>query len=311
MKVLITGVGGFVGRYLADYCISKGDEVYGLERTKSDIGGIKTRQSDITNAAALAKVVEETRPEQIYHLAAVAFVPTATNNPRLAYDVNFYGTFNLYEAVRNAGLNSKILFASSSDVYGKVEAGCLPLKESASLNPVSVYAASKAAAEILSGYYSAACGLDIIRARPFNHTGPGQNSEFVCPNFAWQIAAIEKGNRPPVIEVGNLDAIRDFNDVRDVVRAYWMLMNSDVSGGIFNICSGKAISIKEILDILLSMSRVKITVNQYPARLRPSDIPLLYGNNAELTAATGWEPAIRIEKTLEDLLEYWRSRYQV
>lgn len=309
MKVLITGIGGFVGRYLADYCVSKGDEVYGLERTKSHIDGAKIYGCDIINASLLAEIVKEVRPEQIYHLAAISFVPAANKNPKLTYDINFYGTFNLYEAVKNSGLNPKILFIGSSDVYGKVDKKNLPLKESAPLNPASVYAVSKAASEILSGYYSSAGLLNIIIVRPFNHTGPGQSPEFVCPSFARQISEIERGTREPILEVGNLDAKRDFSDVRDVVRAYWMLMNSGVSSGVFNVCSGKAVSMKEMLDILLSMSKMEIKVNQDPARLRPSDTPLLYGDSAKLTSITGWKPTIPIEKTIEDILEYWRNRY--
>lgn len=309
MKVLITGIGGFVGRYLADYCISKGDEVYGLERTKSNIERAKTYECDITDAPLLAEIVKEVRPEQIYHLAAISFVPAANKNPKLTYDINFYGTFNLYEAVKNSGLNPKILFIGSSDVYGKVDKKDLPLKESAPLNPASVYAVSKAAADILSGYYSSAGLLNILIVRPFNHTGPGQSPEFVCPSFARQIVEIEKGQKQAILEVGNLDARRDFTDVRDVVRAYWMLMNSYVSsGGIFNVCSGKAVSMKDMLDILLSMSKVEIKVNQDPARMRAADIPALYGDNARLMAATGWKPSIPINKTIEDILEYWRSR---
>lgn len=305
MRVLITGIGGFVGRYLADYCISKGDEVYGIERTKCHIDGAKIYGCDITNAHLLTEIVKEVRPEQIYHLAAISFVPAANKSPKLAYDINFYGTFNLYEAVKNSGLNPKILFIGSSDVYGKVDKKDLPLKESAPLNPISVYAVSKAAADVLSGYY-ASMGLPIVRARPFNHTGPEQSSEFVCSNFARQIAEIEKGNKTPFIEVGNLDARRDFSDVRDVVRAYWVLMNSEVPNEIYNVCSSKAISVREILDILLSISKVDIKVNQDPARLRPSDIPVLYGDCTKLTAVTGWKPTIPIKKTLDEMLEYWR-----
>lgn len=308
MRVLITGAGGFVGRYLADYCLSMGAEVYGLERAESNVQGVKVYHCDITDADTVADVIADLKPENIYHLAAVSFVPEAGKNPGLACDINFRGTLNLYEAVRKTGVDSKMLFVSTSEVYGKVPHNDIPVKEETPLNPSNIYAVSKAAAEILSRYYISV-GLPIITVRPFNHTGPGQNPSFVCSDFARQIVTIERGEREPIIEVGNLDAKRDFTDVRDVIMAYWMLMNSDKGvGEVFNICSGRVISIKEILDFLVSKSKVEIKVTQNTKRMRMSDMPILYGKNEKLRSIIEWEASIPIEATLGDMLEYWRRQ---
>lgn len=308
MRVLITGIGGFVGRYLADYCISHGEEVYGIERNETVLENVRVYPCDITDASAVNKIVSEVKPDAIYHLAGISFVPEANNNPRQAYDIHLYGTMNIYEAVKHAAIHPKILYVGSSEVYGKAPEEKLPINENTALNPHTIYGASKASADILSGYYGTT-GLSIVRVRPFNHTGPGQNPSFVCSDFACQIAGIEKGTKEPVLEVGNLNAKRDFTDVRDVVRAYWMLMNNDnVTGDTFNVCSGQAVAIEEILHILLSLSRTEIKVNPDKNKLRPSDIPLYYGDNRKLMTKTGWKPAIPLEKTLEDMLEYWRRQ---
>lgn len=307
-RVLITGVDGFVGRYLADYCISKGDEVHGITKTsKADVKDIRIHICDVRDEDAVIEVISKVKPEKIYHLAAITFIPEADKALELTYDTNFYGPLNLYEAVRKLNLKSKILFVGTSEVYGKVNENDLPIKEDTPLGPLNPYAVSKAAAEILSGYYSTQ-GLMIIRVRPFNHTGPGQNPSFVCSDFAYQIAEIEKGMREPILKVGNLDIKRDFTDVRDVVRAYWLLMDSDIdSGEIYNVCSSRAVLIQEILDFLLSKAKIKIKVSRDINKLRSSDLQVSHGDNSKIKRTVGWEPEISIEKTLEDMLEHWRG----
>lgn len=309
MRILITGVGGFVGRHLAALRLKMGDEVHGIEPVETDIKGVNVHLSDITDRQALERVVASVRPEQIYHLAAIAFVPSAESDPGLVTAINYGGTFNLFEAVKDSLKEARVLFVGSSEVYGPVLTAELPITEQARLDPQNLYAATKAAAELLGGYYITS-GLAITRVRPFNHTGPGQNPSFVCSNFARQIALIEKGLKDPVIEVGNLDASRDFSDVRDVVRAYSMLMDQgDLSReGPFNVCSGIAVTIKEILDRLVSISKVEVTIRRDPGRLRPSDVPVFYGDNSKLKARTGWEAEVELDSTLKDLLEYWRAR---
>lgn len=306
--MLITGVDGFVGRYLADYCISKGDEVHGITKTsKVDVKNVRMHICDVRDAGVVTEVISKVKPERIFHLAAITFIPEGGRNPKLTYDTNLYGTLNLYEAVKKSGLNPKILFVGTSEVYGKVNENDLPIKEDTPLRPLNPYAVNKAAAEILSGYYSTQ-GLMIIRVRPFNHTGPGQNPSFVCSDFAYQIAEIEKGMREPILKVGNLDIKRDFTDVRDVVRSYWMLMGNDIdSGEIYNVCSSRAVLIQEILDFLLSKAKIKIKVSWDINKLRSSDLQVSCGDNSKIKKTVGWEPEISIGKTLEDILEYWRK----
>lgn len=308
-RVLITGIDGFVGRYLADYCISKGDDVYGIAKTpKADVKDVRMHICDVRDADAVTKVIFRVKPEKVYHLAAITFIPKTAKNPKLTYDTNFYGSLNLYEAIKKSGLNPKILFVGTSEVYGEVDEKDLPIKEDAPLNPLNPYAVSKAAADILSGYYSTQ-GIMIVRVRPFNHTGPGQAPSFVCSDFAYQIAEIEKGMREAIIKVGNLDIKRDFTDVRDVVRAYWMLMDNDMirSGEIYNICSSRAILIQEILDFLLSKAKIKIKVIRDTNKSRSSDLRVSYGDNSKIKRVVGWEPKISIKKTLEDILKHWRG----
>ena len=316
MKALITGISGFAGSYLAEFLIDKGYRVFGTFYDKSTfsnldniIDKIEIFECDIRNYSSLRTIIEKVRPDELYHLAAISFVPTSLKDPKLTFDTNLYGTLNLYEAIKELKFNPKILFVGSADEYGMVTDSNLPIKEECPLQPVNPYSISKASADYLSHFYFKSYNLNIVRVRPFNHIGPRQSPEFVCSNFSRQIIEIEKGMKESVIMVGNLEAKRDFTDVRDMVRAYWLAVQKGESGDVYNICSGKAVSIKEILDKLLSMSKKNIKVKQDPKRLRSSDIPILLGNSTKFRTQTSWEQRIPFEKTLRCILDYWRERF--
>jgi GDP-4-dehydro-6-deoxy-D-mannose reductase len=218
------------------------------------------------------------------------------------------GQVNIFEAVRHVGLKPRIQLACSSEEYGMVFPGEIPIKETNPLRPLSPYAVSKVAQDLLGYQYWMSWKLDCVRTRGFNHEGPRRGPVFVASDFAKQIADIEKGRRPPVLSVGNLDAKRDFTDVRDIVKGYWLALEKGEPGEVYNLCRGRAWSIREVLDLLLGMTKVKVEVRQDPARLRPSDVPILLGDSSKFAKATGWAPTIPFEQTLRDMLEYWRAR---
>ena len=315
MKALITGISGFVGSYLAEFLLDKKYKVFGTFYDKSTFSNIdnildkiEIFECDIRNYNSLKTIIEKVRPDEIYHLAAISFVPNSLKDPKLTFDTNLYGTLNLYQAVIEQKINPKILFVGSADEYGIVNKNDIPIKENCPLHPVNPYSISKASVDFLSYAYFKNYNLNIIRVRPFNHIGPRQSPEFVCSSFAKQIAEIEKGMKEPVIMVGNLEAKRDFTDVRDMVRAYWLAIQKGELGDVYNICSGKAVSIKEILDKLLSISKTNIKVKQDLNRMRSSDIPILLGNFTKFRTQTSWEQEISFEKTLRCILDYWRER---
>jgi GDP-4-dehydro-6-deoxy-D-mannose reductase len=223
-------------------------------------------------------------------------------------EVNLVGSVHLFEAVRQAECDPVIQIACSSEEYGLVERDQLPITEETPLRPLSPYAVSKVAMDFLGYQYFKSYGLRIIRTRAFNHEGPRRGEAFVTSNFAKQVAEIEAGIRPPVIHVGNLSAERDYTDVRDIVRAYWAAVEFGKPGEVYNICSGKAYRISSLVDMLIGMSSVKVEIEVDPSRLRPSDVPVLLGDSSKFRAATGWEPLIPFEKTMADLLDYWRER---
>ena len=233
-------------------------------------------------------------------------MPTSWKAPTESLTTNVLGQLNLFEACRRSGISPRIQIACSSEEYGMVYEDELPIKETNPLRPLSPYAVSKVAQDMLAYQYWMSYKTDVVRTRGFNHEGPRRGPVFVASDFAKQIADIERGQKAPVIHVGNLEARRDFTDVRDMVKAYWLALEKCAGGEVYNICSGKAWRIRDVLDLLLTMTRVKIEVREDAARLRPSDVPVLLGDYSKFHAATGWDPTIPFETTLADMLDYWR-----
>jgi len=323
IKVLITGASGFVGRHLIDHLSATAGrsriEIFGTcFPEKPEHCADLRRQSppvrlihvDLRSADSVAGLIETIRPDRIFHLAAISHVRTSWDKRRETLETNLMGTFYLYDAVRRFVPKAKILFISSSDVYGYLKPGerVHAFKEDERDGVVSPYAFTKAGGELLSEFHAESENLDIVVARPFPHTGPGQTADFVCSDWARQIALIEKGKLPPMIKVGNLRPCRDYSDVRDVVRAYDLLLKKGKRGEVYNVSTGEAPSLKTILRAMLSFSTRRIEVRVDPEKLRKADIPYLAGSNKKIKARTGWEPDIPLEKTLRDLLGYWRER---
>ncbi len=305
MKALITGISGFVGKYLAEHLLRNGFGVYGIDRKGADIKGCSIKVCDILDKEKLAAVVESAKPDVIFHLAALSSVSKSFETAKETKRVNVEGTRNLLDAVVEARISPVILVISSLQIYGKPDE--LPITEESPLRPASPYAESKAEQEILCREYFEKKKLRIIISRSFNHTGPGQSAEFVWPSFARQIAEIEAGKRKEM-KVGNLDVERDFSDVRDIARAYLLAVQKCKAGEIYNICSGKAYNIRKMLDVMKSFSTAKIKVAVDSLRVRKEDVPVLYGDNSKFIKATGWRPEMPFEKTLKDIIEYWRRQ---
>jgi GDP-4-dehydro-6-deoxy-D-mannose reductase len=248
------------------------------------------------------------RPDRIFHLAAQSFVPTSWKCPAETFAINATGEINLFEALLSLKQSPLIQVAGSSEEYGRVFPDEIPMKETNPLRPLSPYAVSKVAQDLLGYQYFQSYGLPVVRTRGFNHTGPRRGEVFVTSSFAKQIAEIEKGKKEAAIYVGNLEAQRDFNDVRDIVDAYWLSLEKGEPGEVYNIGSGVARPIREVLDTLLSLSKVKVRVEVDPKRLRPSDVPILLADSSKFIGRTGWRPRIPFQQTLSDLLNYWRER---
>ena len=316
MKVLITGITGFVGSHLADYTLAKENvEVYGTIRWRSkteNIEHIKDKlhliQCNLNDASSVNDLIVDIKPDKIFHLAAQSFVPTSWNSPAETLTSNIIGELNIFEAIRRAKINPWMQIAGSSEEYGMVYPDETPIKETNPLRPLSPYGVSKVGQDLLAYQYYMSYKPNVVRTRAFNHTGPRRGDVFVCSEFAKRIAEIEKGHKKPVILVGNLDAQRDFTDARDIVKAYWLGLDKCKPGEVYNICTGRAYKISEVLDILISLSKAKIEVGKDPAKMRPSDVPYLGGDSTKFRKATGWKPEIPFERTLTDLLNYWREK---
>jgi GDP-4-dehydro-6-deoxy-D-mannose reductase len=316
MRVLITGFTGFVGSHLADYLVARGDvEVFGTYRWRSRMdnvehlrGQVRLVECDLRDAAAARHVIRDVRPDRVFHLAAQSYVPTSWLTPGETLGGNVLGQVNLLEAVRDLDLPARIHVAGSSEEYGLVLPHELPIREESPLRPLSPYAVSKVAQDLLAYQYWQSYRLHVVRTRGFNHTGPRRGEVFVTSNFARQIAEIEKGLREPVVSVGNLDSVRDFTDVRDMVQAYWLALEHGAPGEVYNVCSGRGFPARQVLDILVDLAHVKVGVREDPARMRPSDVALLVGDCSKFRNVTGWQPTIPFEVTLKDLLEHWRKR---
>ena len=317
MRVLITGITGFAGSHLAEYVLANHPqaEIFGILRWRSRTENIESIQQrinlsecDLRDATSVKQLLGRARPDKIFHLAAQSFVPSSWNAPAESLTTNILGQLNIFEAVRELGIDPWIQIACSSEEYGLVHESELPIKETNPLRPLSPYAVSKVGQDYLGYQYFKSFGLKVVRTRGFNHDGPRRGDVFVSSNFAKQLVEVERGKKPPLIQVGNLDARRDFSDVRDIVRGYWLSLERCEPGEVYNICSGKAYSIQEVLNLLLKISGREVRIETDPARLRPSDVPVLVGDSGKFKAATGWSPQIPYEKTLADMVSYWREK---
>jgi GDP-4-dehydro-6-deoxy-D-mannose reductase len=338
LRVLVTGITGFAGSHMAEFLMRQPDvEIYGIYRRRSrlealddvrehihmiepGVASIETLkcafkpdkinliECDLLDAFSVHKLIGSVRPDRIFHLAAQSHVPASWNAPAATLQDNIFGQLNIFEAVRTAAIDPLIQIAGSSEEYGLVYPDEVPMRESNPLRPLSPYAVSKVAQEMLAYQYHQSYGIKSIISRGFNHSGPRRGENFVDSSFAMQVALIEKGLQEPVIYVGDLSSKRDFTDVRDMVRAYWLLLDKCKPGEVYNIGSGNTRQVQDSLDILLRMSQVQVEVRVDPTRLRPSDVKILWSDSSKFIEATGWKPTIPYEQTLRDLLDYWRAR---
>lgn len=311
MRYFITGIEGFVGHHLAEHLISSGHEVSG---SYFDEGSVKDLQGrcalfrvDLRKGTDLRQALESSRPQCVFHLAAQSSPALSFAKPVETFEINVIGLVNLLEEARNTIPGSKLVMVSSCEVYGLTGTSD-PLKEDHPYNAASPYAVSKISQEQLTIQYFHTYGMNALVARPFPHTGPGQPEMFALPSFAKQIAGIAKRGGDPTVMVGNLEARRDISDVRDVVRAYALLAEKGRPGEIYNICSGKYITIRRALEILIEISGKDIEIKSDPQRFRPLDIPILWGDNGKIGRETGWQPQFTMERTLNDLYQYWLQK---
>jgi GDP-4-dehydro-6-deoxy-D-mannose reductase len=312
-RALITGITGFAGGHLAAHLLTLGKvdvfgvahaPGYGLDHLERPVRVVIT---DLRDPQFVEDVLLDVRPDHIYHLAAQAYVPAAWQAPWDTFENNIRPELNILQLMVQRNLEARLLVVASNEVYGAVAADRLPVNENSLLEPNNPYGVSKVAQDLLARQYYLSHGVDAIRARAFNHLGPRQSPQFVAANFARQIAEIEAGLRPPVVRVGNLQAQRDFTDVEDVVRAYALLMEKGRSGEAYNIGSGRPRSVQSVLDNLIRMSTAEVHVERDPARMRPSDVPMIYGDTSKLRADTGWQPTVSFEESLRRVLIYWRQ----
>ncbi|CDQ11288.1 GDP-6-deoxy-D-mannose reductase [Acidithiobacillus ferrivorans] len=294
VKHLLTGANGFVGKTMQA----------ALPCVPLPVG------LDLRDRAALNAAIAEIQPDMVIHLAAQSFVPASFENPHETFDINFYGTLNLLEALQSNAFKGRMLFVGSGDTYGRVPEDALPVREEHPLHPRNPYAVSKVAAEALCYQWSQTSGFEIVMARPFNHIGPGQSPRFAITDFARQVTEIRLGQRPPVLQVGDIDVTRDFTDVRDVERAYALLLEKGRNGGVYNVCSGREHSIRELLQRLIALAGVVVRIDQIPARLRPAEQRRMVASFEALHRDTGWQPLIPIEQSLQDLLNDWEKQLQ-
>jgi GDP-4-dehydro-6-deoxy-D-mannose reductase len=302
MRVLITGATGFAGSHLAELCAAEGAETV----------GIGSRDGDLTDPFAADRVVRQARPERIFHLAALASVGDSWREPRATLDANLASTFNVLEAARRHAPDARILVAGSGEIYGPVPVERQPIDESEPLRPQNPYAVSKAACDVLGGFFADAHGMHVVRTRAFNHAGPGQSDQYVVAAFARQIAEAEaeaqaEGREAIEIGTGDLRPRRDFTDVRDVVRAYWLALERAAPGA-YNVCSGSTVTVADILSALARQAALRVEQRTDPDRLRTTEVMEIRGSHERLTAATGWEPEIPLERTLADTLDAWRAQ---
>ncbi len=315
MRVFVTGIAGFAGPVVAAALLEAGHEVHGLVRGTGPWQRLAAlpllpgslHRGDLADGG-FPDLVRAVSPEAVVHLAALSLAPAAERDPAGAYRTNLGGTLAVLAAVRAHAPRARLLVVTSGDMYGAVRAEELPVVEETPLRPVSVYGASKAAADIAAAQWARAYGLDVVRARPFNHTGAGQSPDFVCSALARQLALIEAGKQEPVVRVGNADPVRDFSDVRDIAAGYVALLERGRAAEAYNLCSGEGVSIAEVIAILRTHARVPVRVQSDPALKRAVDVPRIVGSHERATADTGWRPRIGLGDTLGALLEDWRGR---
>ncbi|MDE3103002.1 MAG: GDP-mannose 4,6-dehydratase [Chloroflexota bacterium] len=343
MRVLITGITGFAGSHLAEHVLADHPDVavYGTYRWRSRMenldelmrlkkldvvegrfgtgpevrdeerrrGRVLLLHTELTDAGAVEKLIGAVQPDRIFHLAAQSFVQSSFDEPAATIAINVGSQLNIFEAVRrHADVETRIHVAGSSEEYGLVLPDEVPMKETNPLRPLSPYAVSKVAQDKLGWQYFKSYGMHVVVTRGFNHTGPRRGLVFSTSTFARQIAEIEAGLHDRVIYVGDLTTKRDWTDVRDMARAYWLALEKAQPGESYNIGSGRTRTVGQMLEALLAHSKVKVRIQEDPARLRPSDVPILWADVSKFQAATGWAPQIPLERTLEDLLDYWRAR---
>lgn len=308
MKVLITGIDGFVAGYLSEYLLKNDYDVYGTTIKESYKNArIKILKMNLLDVENVNNVIKNISPDMIFHLAGQSAVGLSWQKPVLTIDVNVNGTLNLLEAVKNSNVNSKILIVGSSDQYGIIKPENCPIKETQPQIPQSPYGISKKTQEEIGKLYVKAYNMNIIFVRAFNHISARQSENFVVPDFASKIVKIEKGENP-VLKVGNLDTLRDFTDVRDIVRGYVMLLENGKIGESYNIGSGNVVKVKDILEKLVSLSNKEIKIEIDKEKFRPVDVPIVQCDNAKIRKDTEWIPEISIDETLKDVLEYWRGK---
>lgn len=311
MRALVTGARGFAGHHLVAHLLSMGDEVVASDATlvpdgEATADGLKHAVLDVTDEQACWDLLDDCRPDAVYHLAGMAHVMHAEQDPTRCMAVNRDGCRNMLEACLDGFANVRFLFVSTAEVYGRVSPEAMPVEETHPLCPSTVYALSKAQAE-MQAHLSVARGLHAVIVRAFNHIGPGQSRDFVTAAFAHQIASIEAGLQSPVMHVGNLQAVRDFSDVRDTAAAYRLCLMNGEAGEVLNVTSGLAVSIQKILDVLISLSSCELSVEVDPARMRPLEVPKFHGSTERLRARCGHEPEHSLEDTLQGVLDYWRA----
>jgi GDP-4-dehydro-6-deoxy-D-mannose reductase len=315
MRILVTGVRGFAGGHLAEaLALKAGVELLGVSRHAGwppELGHLAGRVAleacDVGDPGSVERLLRSFQPQQIYHLAGYANAGQSFREPDHAWAGNLLATRTLYDALVRSGCRPRVLYVGSGLIYGDLPGDNEAHHENSPFCPVSPYATSKAAADLLSYQYTRSADLDIVRARPFNHFGPRQSPEYALAHFAQQIAAIERRQQPPVLETGSLTPLRDLTDVRDVVRAYLLLMERGRSGEAYNVATGVAYSIKKVLDGLLALARMRIDVREKPGLVRRTDTVAMRGDAGKLRRETGWAPQYTLERTLADTLEFWRK----